>query len=389
MLSDFFITEENYNQKLAIILQCDFLPNEHILNPIENNLINLRICNIPIIYFILENLKRQGLSNLLICSKNEETQNFVINIIETYFSNYFSYDKFTIDDFNEMMRDIDDTDLDYDIYMLIPITQLTNLNLLPFIVEFITNRNIDKKIILHSLLFETEKTEEKVFYGFYDKEIKFYQRIYDDEDFNDRFYSLIIEDDTIRYSTNYLKPKLHIFDKQALAIFNENFDFVSFDDLIESVTFLNIYDAKNTFYSLNYDDLMIQNEFSSENKYFIEIDNLQKYYDANMFLAKSISKHIFDNNFGVYINNENIKNSFISQNSKIDKDIKIKNSVISDNVCINANIKNCLVLENNSINADIENKIVSKNGLVLEITDFVKLENIEAETEKKTNNIFY
>ncbi|KAM0687310.1 Translation initiation factor eIF-2B subunit epsilon [Conglomerata obtusa] len=426
MQCDFFMVEKTKADEIMVLLLCDFLENEQILDEINKEIINLPICNIPLIRIALYNLKDQKFKNILICIKNEHSKTYIEeNILIEDLSNLNCGFRIA-NDFNELMRDIDDSELRFDNYMLLPVTNITNIELWPFITDYSESKIKDDKIILNVQVFESEPKDEFVVYGVCKtREVMFYQRCSPDHELNERFYELLQKNNDVTYISNFSNPKIYVFGKEILALFNENFDFYSFEDLIESLLFLNIYDYKIMYNFCNV-KMFNYNLRSKFDNYFVEISSLKNFFDVNEFFRCSefldnyelnkvsiknnkeyginsiqIEEQIEDkstetleesyyllekfkissqneedenddfiihnNSFNNQCNTKNIINSVIGFNSIIKNNVTVNNCFIGRNCIINANIEKSVVMDNQIIDSTLSNKIVTYKNKMMKI----------------------
>ncbi|KAM0676844.1 Translation initiation factor eIF-2B subunit epsilon [Binucleata daphniae] len=390
MENDIFMADQMKNENLVVIIQCYFFEVDQLFDEITDELAFLPICNSLLINILLRRFVAQNFKNILICVKNSDIKKIFEKNIADNIKKSLAIDYVFANDFNEMMRNIDDGDYMYETYILLNVSTLTTLNLKIFLSKYLEAKKIDKNIIMQLLIPKASDKNESLLYGFKNEhEIAFYQNFYTQNELSEYFYAQILENEDTVYKSKLAKPKICVFGKEVLALYNENFDLFSIEDLMEELQHANFYNYK----IIKYDYEQKINDFDNlSDTFIIEVNTVKNYYDTNQYF-KELAKQNHDNCYITSTKNYNaIIDSFISQNVQIDENTKIKNSFIGKNCIIKGDVENCIVMKDSVVKQSIKNVIVCKERKIVTIPVknkfFGKVQHNTDKNNKKPTNFF-
>lgn len=235
--------ESSYQKITPVILLIDFISTDI---PIDK------------MYFLdlaLKNLTNQNFTQFFISVKQDSY------IYEKKIKEYnIKYEILENNDFGDLMREIDNLDYLYEAYIVYPINyNISNVNGL-----LASYKNSDKKTIMSVYL----TGHSDIIVGMDNDAIVFY-----DTKLRNNFFDMVDKNEKLCVRKSGV-PEVVAVGKEFLALYNENYDFMSVFELIETLCLVNLYNYKMIGYSDHPDAKYLRIKTAHEYySYIMEIKN--------------------------------------------------------------------------------------------------------------------
>ncbi|EPR79907.1 Translation initiation factor eif-2b epsilon subunit, partial [Spraguea lophii 42_110] len=390
--------------------------------------------NIPLIEYILESLYVSDLLDIIIVG-GERIRSVLEYIKNTKYSTLLNIEHLNIEvrSFGDIIREMDCLNFEIENFIVIFANNFTTFDLRKILKKHKEYRKKMKNVIMTTYLFRRQKSKLYRLYGMKDKEIVYYKYTSDKEGFDDTLLDVVNKYGEIEMNADLSAHGFIVITKEVFSLFRDNFDYQTLDDMIEGLLLFNPYsykimafvpeekrkadkleeqlkriklnNDKNNIHEESEDieeeseDFFFATSLTSLKDYFFINDEFKRRYavphsPSTFKIELGIGNDIQRFVYGYYFADEleGISESIVGRNSKIEEDIPVRSSFISDGCEVKASLNDCIIWDGVSVTENLTDCLVISNnadGIIqISLCDEEPTDS-ESQDEPKNKESFY